>query len=121
MSEVRKIRTELQLLIEQEEAIAVLEEVQRVLSESSARKSDFWDELSEEDKASLEAGIADAEAGRVKTWEEVKKDLIAKHFDGEEQKFRETVTKLNAESSSFAFLADEEDLYSLDDLKERYR
>ena len=32
----------------------------------------------------------------------------------------EGIQKLTSESKSFAFLTDEEDLYSLDDLKERY-
>lgn len=76
------------------------------------RSDDFWDDLSEADKAFIEQGIADA--GRVVSWEEM-------NLDSNEQEFRKELTKLNAESNSFAFLADEEELYSLDDLKERYR
>ena len=34
---------------------------------------------------------------------------------------QEGVQKLNSDSKSFQYLKDEEDLYSVDDLKERYR
>ena len=44
--------------------------------------------------------------------------LVRKH---EEETLRQGVLQLSAASSSFDFLKDEEELYSLSDLKERYK
>jgi len=121
MVATEQIKTRLHRLIDEETDPARLETIQAFLLGESPASGDFWDDLSEADKASIEAGIADADAGRVVSREEVKNNLIAQHLGQEEQNFREELTNLNAASNSFAFLADEEELYSLEDLKERYR
>jgi hypothetical protein len=45
-------------------------------------------------------------------------DFVIKKY--EEQLITENIQKLAAESKSFSFLNDEEDIYSLNDLKEKY-
>jgi predicted transcriptional regulator len=39
----------------------------------SPRKSDWWNEISKEEKAAIDAGLADIKAGRVKPHTEAKK------------------------------------------------
>jgi predicted transcriptional regulator len=39
----------------------------------SPRKPDWWNEITEEEKAAIDAGIADIKAGRVKPHREAKK------------------------------------------------
>jgi predicted transcriptional regulator len=36
-------------------------------------KSDWWNEITEEEKAAIDAGLADVKAGRVKSHKEAKK------------------------------------------------
>ena len=44
----------------------------RLLKDHS-KETDWWDEISDSEKASIERGLADAEAGRVVPHEEVRK------------------------------------------------
>ncbi len=46
-------------------------------------------------------------------------EFILKKYD--EQILRKGIEKLVSESKAFAFLKDEEDLYTVDDLKEKYK
>lgn len=108
------LKLKLHRLIDEENDPAVLAMLESVLSKKEAEAEIDKDAWTDEDRAALEEGLADIRAGRMTAWEGIKQNL-------EEQEFRKELTKLNAESNSFAFLAGEEELYSLDDLKERYR
>lgn len=46
-------------------------------------------------------------------------DFVIKRY--EDQVLTDSIQKLTSESKAFAFLNDEEDLYTLTDLKERYK
>jgi predicted transcriptional regulator len=39
----------------------------------NSRQKDWWDEISEEEKAAIDKGLADIKAGRVKPHKDVKK------------------------------------------------
>jgi predicted transcriptional regulator len=47
--------------------------IDRMLELKNEPNKDWWDEISEEEKAAIEAGLADIEAGRVIPHEEVRK------------------------------------------------
>lgn len=68
-----QIKNRLHRLIDEENDPARLETIQAFLLGEKPESGDFWDDLTEADKASIEAGIADADAGRVVSWEEIKK------------------------------------------------
>ena len=65
------LKSELHILIDHLQDEEVLKAVKTLLGRSINIENDFWNELSEEDKAGIEEGIADIEAGRVHTYEEV--------------------------------------------------
>jgi predicted transcriptional regulator len=67
-----QIRTNLHRLIDEEDNPSKLAAVQAFLL-GEKPSDDFWNDLSEADKASIERGVADADAGRVVSWEEIKK------------------------------------------------
>ncbi len=45
----------------------------KFVKDSDSKENDWWHDLSNEDKAGIERGLADADAGRVVSQEEVKK------------------------------------------------
>ena len=47
---------------------AVIQSIKKIFQKE---KKDWWDELSEEQKADIEEGIADSDAGRVVSYESV--------------------------------------------------
>ncbi len=51
---------------------------------------------------------------------EIKEFVESLYQNHEENILREGVIRLNSQSKSFKFLEDEEDLYTLDDIKETY-
>jgi hypothetical protein len=51
---------------------------------------------------------------------EIKEFIEALYQKHEDDILREGVIQLNSQSKSFKFLEDEEDLYTLDDIKETY-
>lgn len=73
MIATENIKSRLHRLIDEEEDQTRLETIQAFLLGKNPQSGDFWDDLSEADKASVAAGIADADAGRVVSWEEIKR------------------------------------------------
>ena len=47
--------------------------IDEMLRLKNSQAKDWWDEISEEEKAAIEAGLADIEAGRVIPHEKVRK------------------------------------------------
>ena len=70
-----ELRSQLHQLIDQIRDDAVLQAHLVLLSrEAIIHTNDFWDELSPDQQASIDRGLADLEAGRRKTfWEILKK------------------------------------------------
>lgn len=46
-----------------------------ILERERVRTQDSWDMISEEEKASIERGMADIEVGRVSSYEDVRKSI----------------------------------------------
>jgi predicted transcriptional regulator len=70
-----EVKTNLYRLIDETSDVSVLEAIQTLLARSINPATDFWTTLSESEKNDIERGIADVEAGRVVSFEEV----MAKH------------------------------------------
>lgn len=47
--------------------------IEKIMKLREREKSDWWNEISEEEKQSIEKGIEDANSGKVKSFSEVKK------------------------------------------------
>jgi len=47
--------------------------IEKIMKLRDREKSDWWNEISEEEKESIEKGIEDANSGKVKSYSEVKK------------------------------------------------
>ncbi len=71
MPSIKNIKKGLHELIDSVDDEAALIIRKQILEREAVREVDFWDKLSEEEKASIERGLADVEAGRVSTHEEV--------------------------------------------------
>ena len=71
MPSIKNIKKGLHELIDSVDDEAALVICKQILEREAAREVDFWDKLSEEEKAGIERGLADVEAGRVSTHEEV--------------------------------------------------
>ena len=65
------LKSELHILIDHLQDEEVLKAVKTLLGRSINIENDFWNELSEEDKAGIRKGAEDIKAGRVHTYEEV--------------------------------------------------
>lgn len=66
-----QLKTDLHKFIDQIQDSTILQAVHMILAKQIAAESDFWDELTVEQQADLEAGMADLEAGRKKNFTEV--------------------------------------------------
>lgn len=51
--------------------ITILNEIYVLLEKQNIKESDFWDDLSPEQKTDIEAGLEDLKAGRKKPYREV--------------------------------------------------
>lgn len=71
MASIKNLKKGLHELIDSVEDEETLAICKQILEREAAREIDFWDKLSEEEKAGIERGLADVEAGRVSTHEEV--------------------------------------------------
>ena len=71
-----ELRSQLHQLIERIEDNAVLQAHLVLLSrETTVRTEDFWDELSADQQASIDRGLADLESGRKKLFSEILKAI----------------------------------------------
>lgn len=68
-----ELRSSLHVLIDQIDDNEVLQAIRILLSREMNQRSDFWDELTVEQKESIDKGIADLNAGRKKSFAEVLK------------------------------------------------
>lgn len=71
------IQSEKQSLIEwisKLEDESIIEDI-KMLRENSVNGKDWWDELSDDQKKSIERGLKDAEEGRVVSYEQVKEEV----------------------------------------------
>ena len=66
-----EVKNNLHLLVDNVQDSSVLQRAFAVLS--GYDDTDFWDELSDEDKKSIDRGLADVAANRVKGYDEVMK------------------------------------------------
>ena len=66
-----ELRSSLHVLIDQIDDNEVLQAIHKLLEEKANADVDFWDELSVEQKESIDRGIADLDAGRKKAFAEV--------------------------------------------------
>ena len=75
-----KIKSNLHKIIDSIEDHSILNAVYSILSKVKTKKSeiDFWDELSEEEKASIEEGLSQIKKGQIYSHEEVMKEIAAK-------------------------------------------
>ena len=63
----------------------------KFVKDSDSKENDWWHNLSDEVKAGIERGLADVDAGRVVSHEEVKKKYLSELA----QKYKEGVTTEN--------------------------
>lgn len=77
LSDLRKGLHELVDNITDESALAICKQI---LEREQQKEQDLWDKLSEDEKAGIERGLGDVEAGNVYTYEEVKK-FIKEQYD----------------------------------------
>ncbi len=68
-----KLKAELHKLIDQVNDEAALYKIRSIIEAHSQLENDWADEISDEMRAAIEEGIADADAGRVVSHEEVMK------------------------------------------------
>ena len=68
-------RTDLHKLIDTIEDESLLNICKEILEREQVRTQDAWDLISDEEKESIERGLADVEAGRVKSYDEVRKSI----------------------------------------------
>jgi predicted transcriptional regulator len=66
-----QLKSELHILIDHLQDNDILNAVKTLLGRSVNIDTDFWDELSESDKAEIKEGIEDIEAGRTYTYQEI--------------------------------------------------
>lgn len=67
------LKLKLHRLIDEENDPAVLKLLDSVLSRKTAEAETIEDAWTDEDRAALEEGLADIRAGRMTSWEEVRK------------------------------------------------
>jgi predicted transcriptional regulator len=65
-----QLKTDLHNFIDQIQDSTLLQAVHTILAKQLAAESDFWDELTAEQQKDIEAGLADLEAGRKKSFTE---------------------------------------------------
>jgi predicted transcriptional regulator len=66
-----QLKSELHILIDHLQDNDVLNAVKTLLGRSVNAEADFWDELSEIDKAEIKEGIKDIEEGRTYTYQDI--------------------------------------------------
>lgn len=75
------LKTELHQLIDQVNDEAALYQIRSILEAQAEPEHDWADDISDEMRAAIEEGIADADAGRVVSHEEVMKMINARYMD----------------------------------------
>ena len=75
MPSIKNLKKGLHELIDNVEDEATLSICKQLLEREMVREVDFWDKLSDDEKAGIERGLADVEAGRVSSYDEVRKEI----------------------------------------------
>ena len=73
-----ELKSNLHKLVDSINDSKTLQAMITLLSKKEAMNVDFWDELSEEEKASIEEGIAQADRGELFSHEEVMAEIKSK-------------------------------------------
>jgi len=73
-----EIKTDLHQLIDKINDVSILNAVKVLLSKGEA-ETDWWDEISAEERHAIEQGLAEADRGEVIPHEEVMKQVKAKY------------------------------------------
>jgi predicted transcriptional regulator len=79
MASLDKLRKGLHGLIDTVDDESVLAICKQILEREQKREQDFWDHLSDEEKAGVERGLADVEASRVHAHNEVMNSIKEKY------------------------------------------
>ncbi len=66
-----EIKANLHRLIDSVQDNAILQAVHTILAKQAESEADFWDDLSDAQRADIEAGLADLNAGRKKDFKDV--------------------------------------------------
>ena len=70
-----ELKISLHQLIDSIDDLDVLNSAYEFLKDATGQHADFWDELSGEQKAEIEEGIAEADSGKLISHEEVMKEI----------------------------------------------
>lgn len=73
-----ELKSTLLTLIDSINDSKTLNAIYTLLSKNKTEKSDWWDELTQEQKAGIESGLKDIKAGRVNSHEDVMKRVKSK-------------------------------------------
>lgn len=65
------IKSDIHKKIDVIQDLKILNEIYVLLEKQNIKESDFWDDLSSEQKSDIEAGLEDLKAGRKKPYREV--------------------------------------------------
>ena len=74
--DVIELRTDLHGMIDKITDSNILNAVKTLLSGNTATKTDWWDTISDEERAEIEQGLAEADKGEVISHEEVMEKYI---------------------------------------------
>ena len=69
--DVIALRTDLHNMIDKITDSNILNAVKTLLSEKTAKQTDWWDEITDEERAEIKEGLAETERGEVISHEEV--------------------------------------------------
>ncbi len=73
-----ELKNDLHKFIVETNDITILSKVKEYVSSLRKESSDWWDEMTEEDKSSVQRGLDDLEAGRVHSDEDVRRSIRQK-------------------------------------------
>lgn len=76
---VLELKSDLHHLIDKINDKSILNAVRTILSKQAEKSTDWWDEISEAEKKSIEQGLAEADRGKFIPHEEVMKEVKAKY------------------------------------------
>ena len=77
--DVIELRTDLHNMIDKISDSNILNAVKTLLSEKATKQADWWDEISEDERKSIEEGLAEADRGDLIPHEQVMKELKSRY------------------------------------------
>ncbi len=79
MATLKNLRKGLHDLVDAVDDETALAICKQILEREQKREQDFWDQLSDEETAGIERGLADVDAGRVHSHEDVRNAIKEKY------------------------------------------